>query len=206
MDDPETSDRYPDATGKGDIRIPGAGTAGMVILIVSLTILFLASMAAYVIIRVQMQARLPQWPPPGMPAIPNTLWLSTLVILCTSVTIQMALNAIRRDDEKKLALHLRITFALGLLFLIMQTINWLEFYFALNPQTNVSGPYLGMFYILTGLHAAHVIGGLIPLAVVIHHAAHGKYSRNFYPGVRYSCIYWHFLDVIWVALFCTIYF
>ena len=204
---PESAD-----TSDKTLHIGGAGTAGMALLIVSLSILFIASMVAYVIVRMQIQLRLraagytDTWPPPGMPAIPRTLWLSTLVIVISSVTIQMALNAVRRDKQNALRRNLVATFALGLLFLALQTFNWWEFYSALRPGMQISGAYLGMFYTLTGLHAAHVLGGLIPLAFVTFRAFKEKYSRNYYPGIRYSTVYWHFLDAIWLALFFVIYF
>jgi cytochrome c oxidase subunit 3 len=184
----------------------------MAILVVSLSILFAASMVAYIIVRMQIQLRLREagyadtWPPPGMPHIPNTLWLSTVVILISSVTIQRAFVAVRRDKLAALRRNLVATFTLGVLFLVLQTLNWCEFYFAIKPGMQIFGPYLGMFYTLTGLHAAHVVGGLIPLAIVTVRAFKGKYSGNYYPGVRYSTVYWHFLDAIWVVLFLVIYF
>ena len=203
----------PDAdSSEKKLHIAGAGTTGMAILIVSLSVLFIASIVAYIIIRTQMELRfraagLPEsWPPPGLPPIPRTLWLSTAVILLSSITIQRALNAVRHDHRKALLRNLLITFSLGLLFLALQTMNWCEFYFAIKPGTQFAGPYLGMFYTLTGLHAAHVIGGLIPLAIVTTRAFNEKYSRNFHPGIRYSTVYWHFLDAIWLALFFIIYF
>ena len=205
------SDLPSDSSGK-QIHIAGAGTTGMAILIVSLSMLFIASMVAYITIRMQTELRLRAaghtitWPPPGTPAIPSTLWISTFVILLTSVTIQLALNAIRRDNRKAVLRNLYITSALGLVFLALQTLNWWEFYSALHPGTTIGGAYLGMFYVLTGLHAAHVIGGLVPLAIVTVRASKGAYSRNFHPGIRYSTIYWHFLDAIWIVLFCVIYF
>jgi cytochrome c oxidase subunit 3 len=197
------------ASGKPDLHIPGAGTAGMGVLIVSLTMLFLASIAAYLIVRYEFLNRNPDgppvaWPPAGLPNAPSSLWLSTLVILISSVTIQKALNAVRRDDEARLLRFLKITFILGVVFLCLQTLNWVEFYRAIPAGTNFSGVYLVGFYVLTTLHALHVLGGLIPLAVVIAQARRGKYSRNFHPGVRYSTIYWHFLDIIWIVLFFTI--
>lgn len=199
-------DTYATATGKGDIHIPGAGTIGMAILIVSLSILFVASMAAFLIIRIQYQSQPNHpWPPLGMPHLPASLWLSTAVILLSSITIQKALNAAQRDDEKKLRRNLLATFLIGLLFLLMQTANWLEFYFAIR-HTAFQGSYLGMFYVLTGLHAAHVFGGLVPLGIILYRAKRGRYSRNFHPGIRYSAIYWHFLDIVWCALFILIYF
>ena len=91
-------------------------------------------------------------------------------------------------------------------FLFLQTFNWIEFYRAIPAGTQLQGAYLGMFFVLTGLHAAHVMGGLIPLGIVIAFAEKGRYSRNFHPGVRYSTIYWHFLDVVWVILFSLLYF
>jgi cytochrome c oxidase subunit 3 len=193
-------------SAKEVIHIPGAGTAGMALLIVSLTMLFLASIAAYLVVRYEFLTRnpdaaTPDWPPAGLPGLPHSLWLSTLVILFASYTIHTALKAIQRDDEKRLLRYLRITFVLGLVFLCLQTLNWLEFYRALPEGMGISGVYLAGFYILTALHALHVIGGLIPLGITMIHAKHGKYSRNFYPGVRYSAIYWHFLDAVWIALF-----
>jgi len=199
-------DAYADATGKGDIHIPGAGTMGMALLIASLTMLFIASMAAFMIIRHQVVSQPPyMWPPPSMPRVPRSLWLSTAVIVIASITIQKAFTAVRRDRESKLVAYLWATFVLGVLFLMLQTMNWIEFYLSIRHKM-MQGPYLGGFFILTGLHAAHVVGGLIPLAVVIHRAKHGRYSRNFHPGVRYVTIYWHFLDVVWVAVFSLIYF
>ncbi len=184
------------------LHISGAGTIGMAVLLVSLTILFAASIIAYLLIR----SRASVWPPPGFPRIPSTLWLSTIVILACSLTIHMALRAIQRGSERGLALMLWITFALGLLFLAMQTLNWIEFYDSIGPEMQLRGQYLGMFYVLTGLHAAHVIGGLIPLGVVSTLASRGKYSANYHPGVRYAAAYWHFLDIVWVILFCVLYF
>jgi cytochrome c oxidase subunit 3 len=187
--------------GKQVVQIAGAGTLGMAMLIVSLSMLFIASMVAYLFIRSQSTV----WPPIGMPPVPTSLWLSTIIILAASVTAQMAHNAVRRDQDARLTRNLIATFVIGMLFLIMQTINWFEFYLRIR-NIQLTGAYLGMFFVLTGLHAAHVIGGLIPLAFVIHRARQRRYSANFHPGVRYITIYWHFLDIIWVALFSVLYF
>ncbi len=110
------------------------------------------------------------------------------------------------DDERALCQYLLATLMIGGLFLALQTFNWLEFFNAIQKVTIVEGPYKAMFFVLTGLHAAHVVGGLIPLSIVLHNAKAGRYSRNFHPGVRYVTIYWHFLDVIWIVLFLLIYF
>ncbi len=184
------------------VHIAGAGTIGMAILLVSLSMLFIASMVAYLVIRHQQTL----WPPPGYPRVPQTLWISTAVILCASVTVHLALRAVRRDDRRGLAKYLIWTFVIGVAFLIMQTLNWVEFYMAIQRSAELEGAYLGMFFVLTGLHAAHVVGGLIPLGIVIARARGDRYSRNYHPGVRYVAAYWHFLDVVWVVLFLAIYF
>jgi cytochrome c oxidase subunit 3 len=196
-------DGPPAAAGdKAQLHIPGAGTIGMAILLVSLSMLFLASMVALVVVRAQSS----QWPPAGFPRVPNSLWLSTVVIVVTSVTVHLAFSAVRRDDEPRLRLYLLVTFILGVLVLVLQAVNWAEFYVAIRAVTRLEGAYLGMFFVLTGLHAAHVVGGLIPLGIVLARAKRGRYSRNFHPGVRYVTAYWHFLDVIWLLLFAVIYF
>lgn len=182
------------------LHIPGAGTIAMAMLISSLSILFIASMVAYGIIR----AHTENWGH-NFPHVPRSLWISTAVILVASVTVQKAFTAVRRDDNVKLVRNLQLTFIIGVAFLILQSINWAEFYHAIR-DIQLSGAYLGMFFVLTGLHAAHVVGGLIPLGVVIARAKKDRYSRNFHPGVRYVTIYWHFLDVVWVVLFSLIYF
>ncbi len=183
---------------KGDLHVPGAGTFGMALLLASLGVLFTASLVGFLFIRFVRFADQP-WPPPGFPPLPRTLWASTVVILLTSVSIQWALGAIRRGDLAALRKGLLVTLVLGLLFLALQQYNWWEIWTALTPAQRGGGPdtlpaapnsgdpYIKLFFALTGLHAAHVIGGLIPLAVVTRRATAGgpaRYSANYHPGVR----------------------
>jgi cytochrome c oxidase subunit 3 len=186
---------------KEEVYIPGAGTLGMGLLLTALGTLFLASIVSYLVIRFVRFAGQP-WPPPGFPAPPASLWLSTLVILSTSVTIHLAAAAVKHDRLAALGRYLVLTIALGALFLLLQVFNAWEFVASFPPGFDLAGPYLGLFFVLTGLHAAHVIGGLIPLAIVW--TRRSRYSANFHPGVRYCAMYWHFLDVIWLILFSLI--
>ncbi len=110
---------------------------------------------------------------------------------------------IRKDRTKQLITGLLLTLALGLLFLLMQSINWLEIWREVSQEQHRS-KFMTTFYILTGLHAAHVLGGLIPLIVVFIKSLRQVYSRNFHPGVRYCAIYWHFLDVAWIVIFVSL--
>lgn len=174
--------------------VPGAGVLGLSIFIASLTVLFLCGIVAYIVVR----SRAESWPPPGAPPLPWGLWISTACLLACSVALHGGLIAIRRGDQSRLRrrLGLGCLFATG--FCISQLGNWLYFY---RADTTFHGHLYGFtFYMLTGLHAAHVLGGLIPLGLVTRRAWRGDYSWGHYPGVLYTTIYWHFLDLAWIAL------
>ena len=178
----------------------GAGTLGMTLFLVSLSILFAASLAGYLVVR----ARAVAWPPPDMPRLPAGLWVSTIIILVSSGTIQFALASARRDRAGALIGAMLITTLLGVVFLFSQAVNW-GWLIWIQHATPRSGMYLFTFYALTGLHALHVIGGLVLLTVVTARAFRGRYSSAFHPGVRYSAMYWHFLDVVWLVMFVLLF-
>jgi cytochrome c oxidase subunit 3 len=181
-------------------RIAGAGTLGMYLFIGSLSMLFASTIALYIIMRATTKI----WSPGNNHGVPWTLWVSTVILLGCSAAIHIALNAVKKDDDSILTTGLAVTFALGLIFLLLQVYNWHELYNAIPPEYHLQNLYMVTFFLLTGLHAAHVIGGLIPLGIVLHYARLHRYSRNFHPGVRYCTIYWHFLDITWVAIFITL--
>lgn len=188
LPDPLRSQPAPLATGK----------LGMRLLLAALGMLFAASITGYLVTR----SNAPQWPPPGVPALPATLWVSTLLIVASSATVAWALAGIRRDRPATLRLALLLTVLLGVAFLISQSFNWFALVAAnFTPKVNLFG---FLFYLLTVLHAAHVVGGLIPLAVVTSRAWRGGYSAGFHPGVTYCAMYWHFLDVVWLVLFAVL--
>jgi len=174
------------------------GKFGFGIFLVSLGVFFAASIVGYLVIRL----RANEWPPAGAPELPFGLWISTAVILLTSVAIQWAVNSIRQNHKEKLLLALYATIGLGSLFLALQTWNW-----AAMVQRELlmkDNLYAFTFYLLTGLHALHVIGGIIPLAVTIHKARQELYTSYHYNGVYYCAMYWHFLDGVWIVLYTTL--
>lgn len=195
-------DRLFTAPGAGDTRsrregptVPGAGLLGMRIFIASLSMLFAASVFGYLVVRL----RATEWPPPGMPRLPSGLWLSTAVLVTCSLTIHRALKAIRLGETSASTRWIWSTFALGTAFLAIQGVNWA----GLLARNAVVGKnlYAFTFFMLTGLHAAHVVGGLIALGIVGAKSALGRYGSGWHPGVRYAAMYWHFLDGVWVVLF-----
>jgi len=178
-----------------------AGMMGMYLLIVALGMLFAASVVGYFVIRSQHQP----WPPPGFPVLPRTLWLSTLLIVSASMAIRHALGAARRGEQPAMRRSLAMTFALGVAFLASQSTAWCQIVGQVTQASENAGPYLKLFYVLTGLHAAHVLVGLATLGVVIARARSGRYTSSRFSGIRYSAVYWHFLDAVWCVLFVVVY-
>jgi heme/copper-type cytochrome/quinol oxidase subunit 3 len=177
--------------------IPGAGVLGMWVFLATLTVLFLASIVGYLVVRL----RATDWPPPGMPRLPAGLWLATLVLLAGSVTIHRALRSIRSGDRPALVRWLQATLALAVVFLSVQSWNWLGL--IRLHLTAASNLYAFTFFMLTGLHAAHVIGGIVLLAIVLVRSLRGRYGNDRHGGVTYAAMYWHFLDAIWLVLFAV---
>lgn len=177
------------------------GVFGMYMLLVSLGMLFAASIVGYIAIRSMHQP----WPPPGFPALPRSLWLSTVVILFSSITIQHALKAARRDDLRAIKRNMTLTLLLGMAFLGLQTFAWLQIVRQIDVPAQSMGPYLKLFFVLTGLHAAHVLGGLATLGFATRSAFAGRYGATDHAGVRYAAMYWHFLAAVWYVLFIVLY-
>lgn len=173
----------------------GAGKLAMWFVLASLGMLFLASIVGYLVVRLRAEG----WPPPGIPGLPAGLWGSTAILAASGFTIHRALKGARSGNQTGLRKGLYATFALGLIFLVIQIANWwqlLTIDIALNENL-----YAFTFFMLTGLHAAHVIGGLVPLGVACLRARAGRYSPANHNGVLYCAMYWHFLDGVWIVMF-----
>lgn len=175
-----------------------AAPLGMWVFLASLTMLFAASLVGYLVVR----ARAETWRPEGVPNLPAGLWVSTAVIVLCSVAIHRAVVAIRNGRQQALVAALLATLALGVGFLVLQAFNWLQLWVA--DVTPRRGLYGFTFYVLTGLHAVHVVGGLVPLAFTIWRAVRGRYTWAAHTGVRTVAMYWHFLDVVWIVMFIAL--
>lgn len=179
--------------------MPGAGALGMVIFLASLAVLFLAAIAGYLVVRLRATA----WPPPGMPRLPSGLWIATLVLLACSATVHRAHRSIRLGETTATTRWLGATLGFGLLFLVVQVANWWRL-ISLDMGIHARNLYAFTFYMLTGLHAAHVVGGLVLLGVVSWRASRGRYGSGHHPGVTYAEMYWHFLDAVWIVVFAVL--
>lgn len=172
------------------------GWWGMVLLIVTEASLFVYLLFSYFYLG--SMARGP-WPPPGPPelrlALPNTA-----ILLLSSGTMWWAESGIRRDAQGRLRLGLLLTLALGMVFLSIQMVEYRHSTF--TPATDAYG---SLFFTITGFHSAHVAVGLLMLAVVGVRASLGHFSARRHLAVTNVSWYWHFVDVVWLAVFTSLY-
>ncbi len=134
--------------------------------------------------------------------LPDTFYLSTVIIMLSSFSIYLAQKSIQKNNVKKTTIFLIITFILGIVFSISQFYAWKELYtngiVYAGKYSNPSGSFL---YILTALHLAHLLGGLIALIITTIKNIFKKYSAENYLGIELISLYWHFLDALWIFLF-----
>lgn len=129
---------------------------------------------------------------------PAYFWYSTAVILISSITIQSALRAIRQKAMHQYRLLLLVTLILGLAFVVLQ---WLGFQWLWSRGVKFEGAGAGQFlYVIFGLHALHVLGGVIALLVLFCKQYFGKIRSYNSTPIEVMSIYWHFVDVLWVYL------
>ena len=178
-----------------------AGVFGMWLFLVTLAVLFIASILGYLVVRLNPDPSEP-FLPDDAPALPRTLLLSTVALLASSGTMHATVRAVRRGAGSRAARLAGLSLLLALGFLALQGWAWVDLWRQqLRMQDSL---YAWTFYVLTGLHAAHVVGGLVPLALVWVRARRGRYDADHPEGVVYCAMYWHFLDAVWLALYATL--
>ena len=134
--------------------------------------------------------------------LPRILWFNTLVLIASSVTIQLAKSQLRKGLTASFDRWWGITIALGLLFLGGQLIAWREL--AAQGVFMVTNPSSSFFYLLTALHGLHLLGGIVALGYVV--VRDWRRSRITKPiAASLVSIYWHFMDGLWVFLLALLY-
>ena len=130
--------------------------------------------------------------------LPAAFWYSTAVIILSSVTLWMASNAFKQRAMPKYRSLMAATLALGVLFIVLQIIGFKQLWQnGLTLQANVSFSFL---YVIVGLHAAHVIGGIVALVVMSVKAFSSRIRNYSQVPVDLISTYWHFVDVLWIYL------
>jgi cytochrome c oxidase subunit 3 len=130
--------------------------------------------------------------------IPTVFWISTAVILLSSITLQMALRSFKQREMNKYRALTGVTLLLGIAFIALQ---WLGFQDLWAQNITFKGSGAGQFlYVIFGLHALHVLGGVITLLVLFIKAYTGKSKLYSSVPVEVAATYWHFVDLLWLYL------
>jgi cytochrome c oxidase subunit III len=175
-------------------------TLGILLFIVSEVMLFGAFFAALFFDRVVVGPA--EWPPAGFELPVGVAFMNTCILVSSSFTMHWALEGIRNGNRRALRLGLMATWLLGATFLFIQINEYLHIGFSARENA-----FATTFYGLTGLHGAHVTVGLLLLTFANVRAFRGHFgpAAKDHLGVEVSGIYWHFVDVMWIIVFTTVY-
>ena len=194
---PPGDERAEAAIQHGGSGMPTA-LVGMLLFIASEVMFFGGLFATYFNARASQSGH---WGPPGAGHLDLPLAaVLTAILVASSFTMQFGVWAIRRGDQGKLRLWTAITLGLGILFLAGQLYDYSQLGFGV-----ADGVFGTVFYTLTGFHGAHVFGGVVGLTIVLARATRGQFSGRNHVAVEAVSMYWHFVDVVWIFVFSTIY-
>ena len=172
---------------------------GMLLFIISEIMVFGAFFTAYFFIRVVAEPG--GWFPIDGKDLPVAVaGVNTAILVSSSLTLHWAQTSIKNGNRAGLKAGIVLTFLLGLTFLFIQINEYIHIGFAPSDNAQAS-----MFYGLTGLHGAHVFVGLCLLLTVVVRSFRGHFSPEHHHGVEVPGIYWHFVDIMWVLVYATIY-
>jgi cytochrome c oxidase subunit 3 len=178
---------------------------GMMLFIASEVMFFAGLFAAYFNVRLTA----PNWPPLVNEAVYEPFLIHehlllpvalTTILVISSGTMQLAAWAIRRGDRTAFLRNTAVTLVLGLVFLAGQVYDYTQLGFGITDTA-----FGSTFYTMTGFHGAHVLGGVVMLAVVLYRGVAGQFSARHHDAVEATSLYWHFVDVVWILLFSTLY-
>ena len=170
---------------------------GMCLFIISEVMIFGAFFTAYFFIRV---VQGDPWPAPGTELPVAIAGVNTAILLSSSLTMHWALVSAKNGNRFGLKAGILTTFLLGATFLFIQINEYVHIGF--SPQDHAQG---SIFYGLTGLHGCHVFIGLTLLSFATIRAFRGHFTAKEHRGVEVPGIYWHFVDVMWIFVYTTVY-
>jgi cytochrome c oxidase subunit 3 len=172
---------------------------GMLLFIISEVMVFGAFFTAYFFIRV---VAVPGgWFPIDGKELPVAVaGVNTAILVSSSLTLHWAQTSIKNGNRFGLQAGMTATFLLGLTFLFIQINEYVHIGFAAGDSAQAT-----VFFSLTGLHGAHVTIGLVLLGMVTIRAFRGHFSPEHHHGVEIPGIYWHFVDVMWIVVYTTVY-
>jgi len=129
--------------------------------------------------------------------------LNTVVLITSSLTVVLGVDAIRRGKARLLERYYAVTIVLGAVFLCVKYIEWTgEFHHGRYPDSNI---FFSLYFMMTGLHGIHVILGMGVLAYVVVLSRRGRFSGEYHTPAEVAGLYWHFVDLVWIMVFTFMY-
>jgi len=193
---------WPPGFSREDAIEPEKYRIGMWVGLASILMLFIALTSAYIVRGVPaLSGGDSDWLPLAMPRV---LWVNTAVLLLSSVSIELARRALKKNEYERFRGWISLTTLFGVLFLVGQLIAWRQL--AAQGVFINSHPHSSFFYLLTSLHGVHLLGGVIALAYVTVAALRMRIGFKRRTAVDVTSIYWHFMDGLWIYLFGLLFF
>ncbi|MHB2024337.1 MAG: aa3-type cytochrome oxidase subunit III [Mycobacteriales bacterium] len=185
------------APANGALSRPNMTSVGTIVWLSSELMFFAGLFAMYFTVRSVSTV----WPAPDVALDLKTAAPFTVVLVLSSVTCQLGVFAAERGDLVGLRRWFMITFFMGSVFVGGQAYE----YFVHNRFSMASNAYGSVYYITTGFHGLHVIGGLIAFIFVMLRTTFGRFTPEKATTAIVVSYYWHFVDIVWIGLFTTIY-
>jgi cytochrome c oxidase subunit 3 len=158
------------------------------------------------------------WPKPYDPMTNplsiNLTAFNTFVLICSSVTMVLALSGIQQGNRKRCLLFLGLTILFGSFFLSIQISEYYELMFGRHYPPGISPTahfrpdvslFASCFFTMTGFHGLHVTGGVITLILIFIQTLRGVFTQTHYNPIEFAGLYWHFVDLVWIILFTIVY-
>jgi cytochrome c oxidase subunit 3 len=180
------------------------GKLGMWVFLAGDAMSFGGLLAAYAVLRFSSV----DWPDPAEVLGIGLTAGMTFLLICSSVTMVMGLEAIQNNDRARFTRYLGLTVLGGVIFLGCQAYEWTHLiHDGIGLTTNPHGAALfgTTFYLTTGFHGCHVFAGVVYLTVILFRGMAGKYDNGNWNEVEIAGLYWHFVDLIWILVFTFIY-
>jgi heme/copper-type cytochrome/quinol oxidase subunit 3 len=171
------------------------------VFIASLTMFFLAALSAYVLIRRQ------GFHPLNVAYtelhLPPALWISAFILVAAGIFLERACWFVRRQMLTPFKRNLNYAAVMTCLFVLVQAVGMSELYAVHFAVSDGSNKAYGMSFTLAFVHAMHVLGGLVFLIYVMYQARRQRYDHERFWAVKHCAGYWHFLDLVWLAMLVT---
>jgi len=179
----------------GSVKHRASGWWGMWMLIATEASLFAYLIFSYAYLAVQAHGGWVTEMPKFRLSLPNTV-----LLIASSFVLRWGETGIRKGKPQRLQLALGLTILMGAAFVGVQVKEWGDKHFRLSDNA-----YASSYFVTTGFHMAHVLGGLLILATLLLWSLMGKFDERRHSAVSVGALYWHFVDVVWIAVFVTFY-